>query len=148
MNSREYEKSLAVLAAYRMSQSDSLEEMTAILCVLRNQVRYQRLTYSDVIEQLYLQLEEEEQPLKSYPNIADPILIEPSSGLLSVIDRVYRYDMSAMPDITSDKNNPTGAMWFARTTSLDPARRFYKTIIEHPEVHPLIGQWGAQSFFA
>lgn len=139
MNARQYEQGLLTLAMFQLSQSDSVDEMIAIGSSLRNRVRHYNLTYSEVIEDAY-----QDSPLREFPSISDPILIEPGTGLLAKVEKIYDF---TMPDITSSHLQPEGAMFFAKVTTLDPESKFSKTILARQDIHVLCGSWGAQNFY-
>lgn len=150
MQSSEYEKGLLVQASWRLSRSNDINELVAVACVIRNWVvpkLYQGVlrqplvsalyhgTFTEAIKELY-----SAYPLRPLPNVDEPVLIDPSEGLLLAVDGVY--DCST-PDATSSKAFPGGARYFARAGTPE----WMKEIIGRGE-HPLIGNFGSSQFYA
>lgn len=151
MQASEYEKGLLVQAAWRLARSADVNELLALVCVVRNWVipktypgivrqplrsAVYHATFSEAVKELY-----ELYPLRDLPRIDEPVLIDPSEGLLLAVDGLY--DCST-PDQTSSKAYPGGARYFSRMGTPD----WMKEIIGRPNEHPLIGSFGSQQFYA
>lgn len=145
MTQADYEKGLLVMAAFKLAKSDDVNELLAIACTIRNWVvpRMNRgqetyRTYSEAVANFLTAY-----PSRPLPDVFSPALIDPTDGLLARIDSVYD---NSLVDITSSRSNPGGARYFGSARNPDPW--FEKEIIQRQELHPLIGTWGAQSFYA
>lgn len=148
MQHAEYEKALLVAAAFQLAKSDDVNELLAITCVIRNWVvprmgeKQIYRSYTEAIAGFLTAY----APLRSIPAIDNPALIDPEVGLLHRIDDVYN---NTAVDVTSSHNNPRGARYFTRAAhSLIANNWIVAEVLLHPELHPLIGTWGAQQFYA
>lgn len=129
---------------WQLSKSDTLNELIAIACVLRNHVIPrigQVATYSSYMEACRDFLEA--FPSRKPPTLEEPVFIAPD-GFLSVVDGIY--DASS-PDITATHDHPNGACFFCRPTQVEPGSWVDLEIIKKPAHHPLLGTWGSQQFY-
>ncbi|MHB8503429.1 MAG: hypothetical protein ACYDHE_21105 [Candidatus Acidiferrales bacterium] len=151
MQQQEYEKGVIVAAAWQLGRSNDVNELVAIMCVIRNWVipRYGATaepmlskayhpSYSDVAAD-FLSI----YPVRPLPAINEPVLVDPVEGLLLKVDGIY--DCSLV-DLTSSKAYPAGARYFGRVTQA--SEWFQQTVLQRQNVHPLIGNFGSQSFYA
>ena len=144
MTQADYEKGLLVAATFRLAKSDDVNELLAISCVLRNLVvpRYGQVAeYPSYTDALTAVLEAYE--LRPLPRHDNPALIDPDEGLLGKIDSVYD---NSLPDVTSSRTHPGGARYFGSASR--PGGWFHSQVISRQDIHPLIGSWGAQQFYA
>ena len=130
MTQIDFDKSLLVLAAWRLASSNDVNESTAIMCVLRNAVvRRGFKSYGDAVEHYT-----STHPLRKHPRGNEPQLIDPETGLLSQVDGIYN---CSVPDITSSTSSPFGASEFCNAR-IDPGFATGKK---------LIGNFGSMSFY-
>jgi hypothetical protein len=152
MQACEYEKALLVAAAWQLGASNDINELIAIMCVVRNWVvprfgaaglepirtKVHHSSYSDAIAE-FLSV----YPTRPLPNVNEGALVDPVEGLLLKVDSVY--DCSLV-DLTSSRNFPFGARYFARVTQASDW--FKQMVLSRQGAHPLIGNFGSMSFYA
>jgi hypothetical protein len=150
MQQCEYEKALIVAAAWQLGKSNDINELVAIMCVLRNWVtpRYgakvepmqsksYHASYSDAVAE-FLNI----YPVRPLPAVNEPALVDPVEGLLLKVDGLY--DCSLV-DLTSSRAFPVGARYFGRVAQATES--FNCMVLRRQDVHPLIGNFGSQSFY-
>jgi hypothetical protein len=81
-------------------------------------------------------------PLRELPAINEPALVDPVEGAFLKVDGIY--DCSLI-DLTSSRAFPQGARYFGRVTQASDW--FQRTVLQRQDVHPLIGNFGSQSFY-
>jgi hypothetical protein len=154
MQTADYEKGLLVATSWQLAINNDVNELLAIACTIRNWVvtrfgvprrpdaRFGKLYYSSYSEacESFLQL----YPIRSLPAINEPGLVDPDEGLLMRIDGVYD---CALVDVTSSRAFPGGARYFTRAHRHD-GDWFHSEVALQPEIHPLIGTFGSQQFYA
>lgn len=144
MTAADYEKGLIVSATFRLAKTDDVNELLAIACVIRNLVvprlgkRPEFSSYTEAIGEMLVAYD-----LRPLPRHDNPALVDPEDGLLLKVDAVY--DCS-LPDVTSSHAHPNGARFFGMTRH--PSGWFQAAILDRQDVHPLIGTFGSQQFFA
>jgi hypothetical protein len=151
MTQSEYERSILVAAAWKLGLNNDPNELLAIMCVIRNWVvpRYQAArspmngkiyftSYSEAVQAFH-----DIYPARPLPAINEGALIDPVEGLLMKVDGIY--DCSLI-DVTSSRAFPFGARYFGRAAN--PSGWFKAEVLQHQDVHPLIGMFGSQSFYA
>ena len=137
MQQKQFEKAIFALRVYQAAKSDNIDEILAIACVARNRVLRYGKTYMQVLEELEIN--------RRYPDIGNPILIHPIRGLLVQIDDIYD---NTTPDFTSNHLVRDGALFFGRPQDHQgTGDDFEEKILKNPEDHPLIGFWGLQGFY-
>ena len=141
MNPQEYEQAFLALTAWQVSATSSVDEMVAVACTIRNHVIVRGLgkvptyrSYSEACEDFLANY-----PQRSRPKLDDPAFVAPG-GLLFQIGSIY--DCTA-EDVTATHDHPEGAKYFSNR----PDDWFRAEIIDRPDVHPLIGSWGAMQFY-
>jgi hypothetical protein len=141
MNPLEYEQALLALTAWQVSATSSVDEMVAVACTIRNHVIVRGLgnvptyrSYSEACEDFLANY-----PQRARPKLDDPAFVAPH-GLLFQIAGIY--DCTA-EDVTATHDHPEGAKYFSNR----PDDWFRAEIIDRPNVHPLIGSWGAMQFY-
>ena len=154
MRTEDYEKALLVAASWRLAMNNDVNELLAIACVVRNWVvpRYgaQRLpmealgrvyysSYSAAIE-AFLSL----YPVRVLPPITEAALVDPDEGMLLKVDGVYDCTLN---DVTSSRAFPGGARYFGRIGFIASDNWFAREVLAKQDVHPLIGNFGSQSFY-
>lgn len=147
MQGGDLERGMLVIAAWQLSVSNDPFEMLAILCTIRNwvvphpnQIAHFYKSYPEAVRSFY-----EHYPLRPYPDVTTlPVFTDPSEGILYKVDEVYS---GKYPDVTGSDNNPFGARYFGRATNPSPDSWFFKTVLSQQGAHPLIGNFGSQSFF-
>jgi hypothetical protein len=140
MTPQEFETAYLAQTIWRLALSDSVDELIAVGCTLRNWVipkmgkiaKYK--TYPEACADFL-----RTYPLRDFPNMTEDALVS-TNGLLSVIDGIY--DCS-YPDLTATQTTP-GALYFARAHSVNPDDWRYG--ITHN--HQLLGTFGSQQFWA
>jgi hypothetical protein len=150
MQQQEFEKANLVNAAWQLARSNDVNELCAIMSVVRNWVvpRYgvkvepmrekiYHASYTDAVKE-FLSI----YPTRELPAVNDPMLVDPVEGLLIKVDAVY--DCSLV-DLTSSRAFPGGARYFGRVTQA--SEWFQHTVLNRQDVHPLIGNFGSQSFY-
>jgi hypothetical protein len=150
MTQAEYEKGQIVAAAWRLGKSNDINELVAIMCVLRNWVvpRYGALTEPMVTETYHKSYSDaaaeflEIYPTRPSPRVNEPTLVDPAEGLLLKVDELYDCHLV---DLTSSRSFPTGARYFGRV--VQATDWFERTVLRRQDVHPLIGNFGSQSFY-
>ena len=133
----QYEAALLCLRSYQAAKSDNTDELLCIACVFRNRVQRFGKTYTQILEESELN--------RGWPDVRNPVLIDPQTGLLSQVEAIYRNEL---PDYTANHLHKNGAMWFGRV--MDHQGRgdwFEETILKNPTDHPLIGAFGVQNFY-
>ena len=141
------EKGLLVFAAWQLAISNDPWEMLAIMCTIRNwivphhgQIAHFFKSYPEAITYFY-----KNYPIRDLPvSTSLPCFTDQSEGIFYKVDEVYG---GKYPDITGSDNNPYGARYFGRATNPSPDSWFYKNVISQQGAHPLIGNFGSQSFF-
>ena len=147
MTQSDYEKSLLVMASWRMASSNNVNELLAIMCVIRNWVipkygfigrpmveKVHYSSYSEAIDE-FLEI----YPTREIPLVNNPALVDEVEGMLIKVDSVY--DCTLL-DVTSSRQFPFGARYFGR-----PGNHFFESeVLAHQDVHPLIGSFGGSSF--
>ena len=146
MQAAEFEKGLLVLTAWRTSSGNGVNELFAIACTLRNwvvprpgQAVPDYKSYTEAVLHFW-----ENYPLRGFPKVNEPTLIDPNEGLFVCIDQVYN---NTVPDITSSQAFPNGARHFGRARLAIPGSWFYDNILSRQHEHPLIGTFGSQQFY-
>lgn len=155
MQAADYEKMLLAATTWQLAVNSDINELLAIACTIRNWVvpRYgvQRLpmngkayfkSYSEAAE-TFLAL----YPTRPLPAITEPALIDQDDGLLVMIDGVY--DCTTL-DLTSSRAFPGGARYFGRgAIGTHRVQGPYRDeVLQHQDIHPLIGTFGSQQFYA
>lgn len=151
MTQPEYEKALLVMASWRLALNNDVNELMAIACVIRNWVipRYgamvepmlskaYHLSYSDAIAE-FLRV----YPTREFPKINEGALVDPQEGMLLKVDEIYD---CKLVDLTSSRSFPVGARYFGRV--VNATDWFRTTVLARQDVHPLIGTFGSQQFYA
>ena len=135
--SRSFEKSLLALRTWQAAKSDNIDEVLAIACTFRNRwLRYGK-TPTQVLEAAEIN--------RPWPDIKHPLLIDPQSGLLQAVEDIYD---NIAPDYTANHLKKNGALWFCQPFEHQGTRDFIDSnILDNPNEHSLIGQWGAQCFY-
>jgi hypothetical protein len=82
-------------------------------------------------------------PTRELPSVNEPMLVDPVEGLFLKVDGVY--DCSLV-DLTSSRAYPQGARYFGRVTQA--SEWFQQVVLNRQNEHPLIGNFGSQSFYA
>jgi len=143
MQAEQFERALLALASWQLAGSNNVDELVAIACTIRNWVvprpgvqRFNYKSYTEAIE-TFLQL----YPVREFPRINEPALIDPADGILNKADRVYDY---RLPDITASPSFPTGARVFCRAGGNEWPNQ---EVASRPGEHLLIGTFGAQQFY-
>lgn len=144
MTPENYEIALLANISWRLAKSSDTNELIAIACTLRNHAiprmgMGRGRTYTEVIEDFI-----STYPLRENPTINELSFSGPN-GLLSVIDDIYNCKYI---DITASKSQPGGAKYFARAATLTSDDWRYEEVIQRPGLHPIIGTFGAQQFYA
>jgi hypothetical protein len=135
--SKSYEKSMLAWATWRAAKSDNIDELLAIACTFRNRwLRYGKAP-SQVLEAAEIN--------RPWPDIKHPIFIDPQNGLLQAVEDIYD---NIAPDYTSNHLQKDGALWFCQAFEHQGKRTWMDiNILDNPNEHPLIGQWGTQQFY-
>jgi hypothetical protein len=137
MTPRDYEIALLCLRSYQAAMSDNVDEILSIACVFRNRVMVYGKNYTQILEQAPVN--------RGYPDIKNPILINPQNGILAACEGIYKNET---PDLTSNHNFKNGALWFGRPQVHQNTNDWFETnILKKQDEHPLIGQWGVQCFY-
>jgi hypothetical protein len=145
----DYEKGLLVMASWQLASSNNVNELLAIMCTIRNWVvpKYGFIgrpmvekvyypSYSEAIEE-FLAI----YPVREMPRVNEPALVDEVEGMLLKVDGIY--DCTHL-DVTSSRQAPYGARYFGR-----PGNKFFESeVLQHQDVHPLIGSFGGSSFHA
>lgn len=133
------------MASFRLAQSNDVNELLAIACVIRNWVvgRFGQgaetyRTYSEAINNFLTAYS-----TRQLPDSFVPALIDPSEGMLSRIDAIYN---NTLADVTSSASQPGGARYFGNARN--PDAWFKQEILARQDIHPLLGTWGSQQFYA
>lgn len=151
MTQAEYEKGLIVMATWRLACNNDVNELVAIACVLRNWVvprwgsttepmvsKPTHASYSDAVAE-FLSI----YPTREFPRVNEAALVDPVEGMLLKVDSLYDY---SLVDLTSSRSHPAGARYFGRASKAGDW--FKRTVLERQDVHPLIGTFGSQQFYA
>ena len=137
MTPKAYEKSLFALRVYQASKSDNIDELLAIACVFRNRVFKFGKTYSQILENAEVN--------RGWPAMNNPVMTNPTNGLLAQIDGIYSGDT---PDLTSNHLHQNGALYFGRVVDHQGTGSEFETVVLLNQVeHPLIGTFGVQQFY-
>src|SRR5580692_5172281 len=135
-----YECALLAHTSYRAALSDDPLEIMCVACVFRNRVLRYGKTYSEILENANIC-----EVVRDWPDIRNPILINPTTGILAQIEGVYRNET---PDLTANHLRKNGALWFMRPFDHQDKDDFLdRTILDNPNEHPLIGVFGSLSFY-
>jgi len=153
LQTQEYEKALLVAAAWTLALNNDVNELLAIACTIRNWVvpRYQAtrlpmngklyfVSYSEAVQNFH-----DVYPVRPLPIGNESGLVDPVEGLLAKIDGVY--DCSLV-DMTSSRAFPFGARYFIRASQRGLNEWIYQEVVSRQDVHPLIGTFGSQQFYA
>ena len=138
------------MAAWQLARSNDINELCAIMNVVRNWVvpRYgaktepmrekvYHVSYTDAVKE-FLSI----YPTRELPTVNEPMLVDPVEGLFMKVDAVYD---CTLVDLTSSRAFPQGARYFGRVTQATDW--FQQTVLSRQDVHPLVGNFGAQSFY-
>ena len=145
MTPYQYELAFFAATVWRVSYSSDTNETLAVACAIRNHViprmgkASSYRSFTDACEAFL-----KAYPLRDFPKLSDPAFVSSSDGVLSFIDKVY--DCST-PDFTSTMTNPDGAKYFARVVSLPADDWRKREVVDRPDIHPLLGTFGAMQFF-
>lgn len=150
MQQQDFDKSVVVAAAWQLGRSNDINELVGIMSVIRNWVvprfgaktepmmeKIYHASYTDAAKE-FLSI----YPVRALPAINEPTLVDPVEGLLLKVDGLY--DCSLV-DLTSSRAFPQGARYFGRVTQA--SEWFERTVLRRQDIHPLIGNFGAQSFY-
>ena len=140
MTPQQYECALLARVSFQLSLSNSVEEMLAVACTLRNWVipkLGQVATYKSYPEACADFLRT--YPTRDEPNLTEDAFIAPS-GLLAQIEKIY--DCTFF-DITATQTTP-GARDFARAAAVTESDWRWQII----HSRPVLGTFGSQQFFA
>lgn len=138
MTPKTYEKALLALRSYQAAQSDNIDEILAVACVLRNRVLKYGKTYTQVLEAAEVS--------RPWPAVNNPILSDPQNGILALVDDVYD---NIAPDYSANHLHKDGALFFGRSQDhFDKKDWFDLNILSNPNEHPLIGNFGTMGFYA
>lgn len=139
MTPQTFEAAILAQTSFRLAQSNSVDEMVAIACVIRGHVvpkPGQFATYKSYPEACkdFLQA----YPVRSEPDVTEDVLIS-QNGLLSLIEKIYSCEYL---DITATQTTP-GARLFARTANLSETDWRWSLI----KSGQLLGSFGSQQFY-
>jgi hypothetical protein len=138
MTPKAFEKSLLALRVWQAAKSDNIDELLAIASVFRNRVLRYGKTYSQVLEAAEVN--------RPWPDIKHAVLIDPQNGLLQAVEDIYD---NIAPDYTANHLQQNGALHFCQPFEHQGKGTWIdKNILDNPNEHVLIGQWGSQCFYA
>jgi hypothetical protein len=140
LNPLEFEQAFYAATIWQISRTSNMDEMMSVACVIRNHV-VPRLGQVANYKSFYEACQDflANYPKRALPSLSDPAFVS-MDGLLFQIGRIY--DCSH-EDITATHDHPNGARYFSNA----PEDWFRAEIIDKPEIHPLIGTWGACQFY-
>ncbi len=141
---------MVVAAAWQLARSNDINELVCVACVIRNWVvpRYgqkvepmrekiHHASYTDAVKE-FLSI----YPTRELPSVNEPVLVDPVEGLFGKVDELYS---CSLVDLTSSRAYPQGARYFGRVTQA--SEWFQHTVLNRQDVHPLVGNFGSQSFY-
>lgn len=140
MTPQAYEAAILAEVSWRLSLSNSVDELICIALTIRNHVIVKPgriATYKSFPEACADFLKA--YPAREAPQVNEMALIAPM-GLLSVIEKIYSCEYA---DITATQTTP-GARTFARIASLEEKDWRYQLV----RSSMLCGTFGSQQFFS